>query len=103
MHARIYKPSRNAMQSGEARTHEWVLEFERERDPEIDPLMGWTAGRDTRAQVRLRFPDRKAAEDYARDHGIDYVVLPPHARRHVIRQAGYAENFLPGRRFTWTH
>ena len=28
MRARIYKPAKTAMQSGEARTKEWVLEFE---------------------------------------------------------------------------
>lgn len=103
MRARIYRPSRNAMQSGEARTHEWVLEFERESGPALDPLMGWAAGRDTRTQVRLRFPEQKAAEDYARDNGIAYVVLPPHPRRHVVRANGYADNYLPGRRFPWTH
>ena len=28
MRARIYQPPKNAMQSGRAGTHEWVLEFE---------------------------------------------------------------------------
>ena len=28
MRARIYQPPKNAMQSGWATTHEWVLEFE---------------------------------------------------------------------------
>ena len=27
MRARIYQPARNAMQSGPARSHQWILEF----------------------------------------------------------------------------
>jgi hypothetical protein len=41
--ARIYKPARTAMQSGKARTKEWVLDYEPETPREIEPLMGWTA------------------------------------------------------------
>ena len=33
MAARIYQRPKNAMQSGKARTQEWVLEFERAFDP----------------------------------------------------------------------
>jgi len=46
MAARIYKPAQTAMQSGPARTKEWVLEYEPEVPREIDPLMGWTSSRD---------------------------------------------------------
>jgi len=59
--ARIYKPAKSAMQSGIARTKEWVVEHEPAIPREIDPLMGWTSSADTRAQVRLEF-DTKAAE-----------------------------------------
>ena len=41
--ARIYKPARTAMQSGKARTGEWMLDYEPEERREIEPLMGWTA------------------------------------------------------------
>jgi len=34
MVARIYKPSRNAMQSGTAKTKAWVLDYEPERPRE---------------------------------------------------------------------
>src|SRR5215468_3101255 len=53
--ARIYKPAKTAMQSGTAKTREWVLEFEPEQPREIEPLMGWTSSGDMRQQVRLRF------------------------------------------------
>lgn len=103
MPARIYKPSRPATQSGNAGTDHWVLEFVSETRREVDPLMGWTSNNDTQAQVRLRFPTREAAMDYARDHRIDAVVQEPHKRKPNIRKGGYAENFSPNRRQTWTH
>ena len=74
MTARIYKPARTAMQSGPARTKEWVLEYEPEVPREIDPLMGWTSSRDMRSQVRLEFATREEAIAYAERHGIAYVV-----------------------------
>ncbi|GAB4388965.1 ETC complex I subunit [Albidovulum sp.] len=103
MRARIYKPARNAMQSGTAKTRHWVLDFAPREARQIDPLMGWTGSGDTEAQVRLRFDSREAAEDYAREHGIDYVVLEPHSRRPNIRPRGYGENFATDRKFVWTH
>jgi NADH dehydrogenase len=103
MPARIYKPARNAMQSGTAKTKHWVLEFAPETGREVDPLMGWTSSGDTQAQVRLRFPTREAALDYARDHGIDAVVQEPKPRKPNIRPGGYGENFATSRRQVWTH
>ena len=53
--ARIYKPAKTAMQSGQARTKQWLLEFDRVEPREIEPLMGWTSSGDTRQQVQLWF------------------------------------------------
>ena len=103
MRVRIYKPARNAMQSGVARTKEWVLVYPAADAREIDPLMGWTSSDDTQSQVRLRFETRKQAEDYAREKGLDYVVTEPHARAANIRPRGYGENFATERRAPWTH
>lgn len=103
MRARIYRPARNAMQSGVAKTRDWVLEFAPAEAREADPLMGWTGSGDTQVQVKLRFPTQAEAEDYARLHGIDYIVLQPKARAANIRPLGYGENFATGRRQVWTH
>lgn len=103
MRARIYQPSRSAMQSGTAKTRTWVLEFTPETPRDIDPLMGWTGSADTQAQVKLRFDSLEAAQAYAAAHGIDAVVLTPHKRRPNIRARGYAENFATNRRGAWTH
>lgn len=39
MSAKIYRPAKTAMQSGKAKTHLWVLEFDQERPRTIDPIM----------------------------------------------------------------
>ncbi|RKT30725.1 ETC complex I subunit-like protein [Roseovarius halotolerans] len=103
MSARIYKPARSTTQSGNARSQHWVLEYVAETAREVDPLMGWTSSADTQAQVRLRFPTRAAAMEYAEEHGIDATVLEPHSRKPNIRPGGYGENFATNRRATWTH
>ena len=103
MRARIYRPAKTAMSSGTAKTRDWVLEFVSETPRQIDPLTGWTGSRDTQAQVKLRFESQEEAEDYARDEGIDYVVLRPQKRRANIRPGGYGDNFATDRRGAWTH
>lgn len=103
MTARIYRPAKTAMSSGMAKTRDWVLDFVPETAREIDPLMGWTSSTDTQAQVRLRFPTKEAALDYAREHGIDAIVTEPHKRRANIRPGGYGENFATDRREPWSH
>ncbi|MCL7464431.1 ETC complex I subunit [Phaeovulum sp. NW3] len=103
MRARIYQPARNAMQSGQAKTRIWYLDYMPADAREIDPLMGWTSSGDTQSQVRLKFDSREAAEAYARDHGLDYVVTEPHKRAANVRPRGYGENFATDRRSAWTH
>lgn len=103
MRAKIYRPARNAMQSGTARTRKWVLEFAPSQARRIDPLMGWTGSGDMDAQVRLTFDTLDAAREYAAEHGIDAVVVPAHGRKPNIRPGGYAENFSTARREVWTH
>ena len=103
MTARIYRPARNAMQSGTAKTRDWVLEHAPASSREVDPLMGWTSSEDTQAQVRLKFDSKEAALEYARDHGIETTVIDPKRRQPNIRPRGYAENFAVNRRGPWTH
>ncbi|MBP9184940.1 MAG: ETC complex I subunit [Fuscovulum sp.] len=103
MRARIYLPAKTAMQSGTAKTHQWLLEFTPASAREVDPLMGWTSSSDTQTQVRLRFDSREAAVAYAAAKGIDAVVEEPKARRANIRARGYGENFATDRKGAWTH
>ena len=101
MIARIYKPAKTAMQSGTAKTKEWVLDYEPEQPREIEPLMGWTASGDMRQQVRLRFDSAEEAVGYCERHGIAHQVSQdkPATRRPI----SYADNFAFKRRDPWTH
>lgn len=101
MLARIYRPSKTAMQSGRAGTKHWVLEFEPEAARRIEPLMGWTSSTDMRQQVHLHFDTREAAVAYAKAHGIPHQVLEPKERKR--RPKAYADNFAFSRRQPWTH
>ncbi len=103
MGARIYQPARNAMQSGQAKTKIWVLEFAPAESRQVDPLMGWTSSGDMNSQVRLTFDSKKAAIDYAAEKGIACSVTDPQKRKPIIRAGGYGENFATNRRAIWTH
>jgi hypothetical protein len=101
MVARIYKPAKSAMQSGYARSNDWVLEHEPSERREVEPLMGWTASGDTRTQVRLYFETKEEAIAYAEKHGLAYLVSEPESRKPVRKS--YADNFKFGRIGSWTH
>lgn len=103
MRARIFQPARNAMQSGTAKTRDWVLEHVQSSAREVDPLMGWTSSDDTTTQVRLCFDTREAAEAYAKAQGLEFVTIAPTPRKVNIRPGGYGENFATNRRGVWTH
>jgi hypothetical protein len=101
MTARIYKPAKTAMQSGAAKSKEWVLDYEPEEPREIEPLMGWTSSGDMRQQVRLQFDSAEEAIAYCERHGIAYQVSRSKpATRHGL---SYADNFAFKRRDPWTH
>ena len=100
MKVRIYKPAKTAMQSGVAKTHLWVLESEPTRK-EVDPLMGWTASRDTMQQVQLQFATLDEARAHAEKNGWQYTVEQP--RERAVRPKAYADNFAFTRVGRWTH
>ncbi len=89
--ARIYIPSKTAMQSGRGKLKKWVLEFET-RDPSINPLMGWETSTDTLEEVILKFSTREKAIEYAEKNNILYKVIEPKKKKFVIKS--YADNFL---------
>lgn len=100
--ARIHCPPRSAMQSGKAKTQSWTLEFAPSEARRLDPLTGWYGSGDTRAQLRLSFSTREAAEAYARANGLEFEVEEP-PKAVDIKPKVYAENFRYGRSENWTH
>ncbi|MEO4040444.1 ETC complex I subunit [Hoeflea sp. CAU 1731] len=101
MTAKIYRPAKTAMQSGKAKTHKWVLEFDQESPKSIEPMMGYTSSGDMKQQVRLSFETVEEAIIYADRHNIAYRLIEPHEFKR--RRVAYADNFRSDRRQPWTH
>ncbi|EPX87696.1 ETC complex I subunit putative region [Rubellimicrobium thermophilum DSM 16684] len=77
----IYRPARSAMTSA-PRPNFWILEFEPSRPLQIDPLMGYTSSDDAYRPIRLKFPDRDSAVEFAERQDWRYIVredAPPRA------------------------
>jgi ETC complex I subunit conserved region len=101
MTAKIYRPAKTAMQSGKAKTHLWVLEFDQEAPRRIDPILGYTSSSDMKQQVKLTFETLEQAQSYAERNGIDFRVIPPkESSRQVV---SYTDNFKFSRNQPWTH
>jgi hypothetical protein len=101
MSARIYRPARNAMQSGKGKSKSWLLVHEQTKPRGIEPLMGYTSSSDTTQQVRLSFATLEEAEAYAQRNGIPYTVQPAHDP--TPKRVSYPDNFRADRKIPWTH
>jgi hypothetical protein len=89
--ARIYRPTKTAMQSGRAQARKWILEYEPATPRQPDPLMGWASAADTLNEVQLRFNSSNEAVAFADRLGLDYTVIAPHDS--AERPKSYADNF----------
>ena len=89
--AKIYKPTKTAMQSGMRNTKNWILEFDT-LDTGVDPLMGWETSRDTMSEVKLEFSTKEQAVNYAKKNNIEYYIIEPQKRK-IIKKS-YTDNFL---------
>ena len=88
--AKIYIPTKTAMQSGRGKLKNWVLEFQT-KDPSINPLMGWETSTDTLEEVVLKFPSKEKAIEYAKKNKIKFELIEPQERK--IVKKSYADNF----------
>ena len=89
--AKIYKPSKTAMQSGMGNTKNWILEFE-SMNKAINPLTGWISSKDTMSEVRMKFSTKELAIAYAKKNNIKYKIIET-KKRNFIKKS-YADNFL---------
>ena len=88
--AKIYKPSKTAMQSGMKKFDKWMIEFITD-DPGKNPLMGWESSSDTYSELNLEFKSKELAVEYAKKNNIDFEVIEPKERK-IIKKS-YADNF----------
>jgi len=89
---RIFRPAKTAMQSGRAKTNEWMLEFTPGDREEPDDLMGWLGSRDTLNQVRLHFATKEEAIAFAEREGYAYTVTDDRPSK-PPRPKSYSDNF----------
>ena len=91
MKAKIYKPSKTAMQSGRSKFNKWVLKISDNKNQIRDTMMGWNGGSNTSSQIQLNFKSKEDAILYAKSNNIDYEVLETSVRRVISKS--YADNF----------
>ena len=72
--AKIFIPSKTAMQSGRGKTKKWVLAFD-SKNTKTNPLMGWESGEDTLGEVSLKFSTKEKAIEYAKKNNINFEVI----------------------------
>tara|TARA_A100000164_G_C21343341_1_gene512036 strand:+ start:211 stop:528 length:318 start_codon:yes stop_codon:yes gene_type:complete len=89
--AKIYKPTKTAMQSGKGKLKNWILKFET-KDNKFISFMGWESGDDTMKEVILEFSTKEKAIEYAKNNDILYEIREPKKQNFIIKS--YADNFL---------
>ena len=89
--AKIYIPTKSAMQSGLGKSDKWILEY-KTKDPGKNPLMGWESSDDTLTELRLEFSSKELAIKYAKTKKIEYEIIEPKKRKTIKKS--YADNFL---------
>ena len=89
--AKIYKPTKTAMQSGKKNAKNWMLEFDG-LDPGINPLTGWISSIETMSEVKIKFSTKEQAINFAKKNNINFYVVEPQKRK-VIHKS-YTDNFL---------
>lgn len=91
MQARIYKPSKSAMQSG-SKSQSWLLEYIRVVGSEgKDSVMGWRSNTDMNQELKLRFDSLESAKAYAKANHIAFEFITPTPRAVIKKQ--YSDNF----------
>ena len=88
--AKIYKPSKTAMQSGLKKFDKWIIEYITD-NLGTNPLMGWESSTDTYSEIKLEFSSKELAIEYAKKNNIDFEVIEPNKRKITLKS--YADNF----------
>ena len=91
MQASIYQPTKTTMQSGVHNCKNWILEFTHDGSRKIEPIMGWVSSEDMLQEVKLKFPNKDAAINFAKKNNLSYEVIEPQHKKFSKRS--YADNF----------
>ncbi|XP_023321360.1 NADH dehydrogenase [ubiquinone] iron-sulfur protein 4, mitochondrial [Eurytemora carolleeae] len=92
---RIYKPAKNAMQSGTAGIKRWRIEFDT-RERWENNLMGWSSSADPLSNTLLDFANKEDAIKFAEKNSWTYSLEDPKER--APKSKSYALNFAWNKR-----
>ena len=87
---RITTPTRNVMQSGEAKLDRWVITWDTQ-ERWSNPLMGWASSADPLSNVDVKFDSKQEAIAFCERNGWTYYVHEPCRRRRMKKN--YGNNF----------
>ena len=88
--AKIFKPTKTAMQSGLAKSDKWVIEYIVDQ-PGVNPLMGWESSTDTLSELKLEFSSMEKAIEYAKKNKVEFEIVEENKRK--IVKKSYSDNF----------
>ena len=88
---KIYRPAKNAMQSGRAKTKRWVMIYESVKAQYTEPIMNWPASTSTLPEVKMTFATKEEAIEFAKKQNWSYTLVLPHDRK--IPPKSYVSNF----------
>lgn len=89
---RIYKQSRNLMQSGNTKNKSWVLEFYKTSPSYFSNIANWVSSSDPDTQVRIKFPNLESAVNYATKKKLTYNITTTETH-HCGKPKSYADIF----------
>jgi len=89
-YVRVYRPAKNAMQSGTAGVRRWKIEFDN-RERWENNLMGWASNADPLSNMLIDFASKEEAVEFVEKNGWDYWVEDPKERSPKAKS--YALNF----------
>jgi len=92
---KIYKPAKNAMQSGTNGIKRWKIEFDT-RERWENNLMGWSSNADPLSNIQLDFATKEEAVAFAEKNSWQYVLEDPKER--APKAKSYALNFAWNKR-----
>jgi len=91
MKVKIYKPVKTATQSGLSKFKHWIVEFPKDNNLGIEPLMGWHKSDNTFKQVHLQFDTLEQALLYVEKNKLDYILIKQKEKKFKIKS--YSDNF----------
>ena len=75
MKVKIYKPFNTATQSGFLKFKYWIVEFPKDNNLGLDPLMGWQKSDNTYKQIQLKFDSLEQDLLYVEKNKLDYTLI----------------------------